>query len=65
MELAGRDLTASLPGGQARVLFTYLAVNRARRCRREQMIEAHMREDHPELVGKVTRQDLIAMAEEA
>jgi hypothetical protein len=28
-------------------------------------IEAHMRSDHPELVGKVTRQDLIAMAEEA
>jgi hypothetical protein len=28
-------------------------------------IEAHMRDDHPELVGKVTRQDLIAMAEEA
>ena len=29
------------------------------------VIEAHMREDHPELVGKVTREDLIAMAEEA
>jgi predicted small metal-binding protein len=28
-------------------------------------IEAHMREDHPELVGKVNRADLIAMAEEA
>ncbi|MGN6868278.1 MAG: hypothetical protein ACTHMY_07745 [Solirubrobacteraceae bacterium] len=28
-------------------------------------IEAHMREDHPELVGKVTREDLTAMAEEA
>jgi hypothetical protein len=28
-------------------------------------IEAHMRSDHPELVGKVTREDLIAMAEEA
>ena len=28
-------------------------------------IEAHMRIDHPELVGKVTRQDLIAMTEEA
>jgi len=24
------------------------------------VIEAHMREDHPELVGKVTRKDLIA-----
>ena len=28
-------------------------------------IEAHMREDHPELVDKVSRQDLVAMAEEA
>jgi hypothetical protein len=29
------------------------------------VIEVHMRSDHPELVGKVTRADLIAMAEEA
>ncbi len=29
------------------------------------VIEAHMRSDHPELVGEVTREDLIAMAEEA
>ena len=29
------------------------------------VIEVHMRTDHPELVGKVTRKDLIAMAEEA
>jgi hypothetical protein len=29
------------------------------------VIEAHMRQDHPELVGRVTREDLIAMAEEA
>lgn len=29
------------------------------------VIEAHMREDHPELVGKVAREDLVAMAEEA
>lgn len=29
------------------------------------VIEAHMRSDHPELVGKVTRMDLIAIAEEA
>lgn len=28
-------------------------------------IEAHMRDEHPELVGKVSRDDLIAMAEEA
>jgi predicted small metal-binding protein len=29
------------------------------------VIETHMRSDHPELVGKVTREDLVAMAEEA
>ena len=29
------------------------------------MIEGHMREDHPELVGKVSRGDLLSMAEEA
>jgi hypothetical protein len=29
------------------------------------VIEEHMRSDHPELVGKVTRADLKAMAEEA
>jgi hypothetical protein len=29
------------------------------------VIEAHMRTDHPELVGKVRREDLIAMSEEA
>lgn len=28
-------------------------------------IEEHMRSDHPELVGKVTRNDLFAMAEDA
>jgi predicted small metal-binding protein len=27
--------------------------------------EAHVREDHPELVGSITRDDLLAMAEEA
>jgi SARP family transcriptional regulator, regulator of embCAB operon len=40
VELAGRDLTAQLPGGQARVLFVYLAVNRARPARRDELIEA-------------------------
>ena len=40
VELEGRDLTAKLPGGQARVLFTYLTVHRALPSRREQMIEA-------------------------
>ena len=29
------------------------------------VIEDHMRTDHPELVGKVSRDDLVAMAEEA
>lgn len=27
--------------------------------------EAHVREDHPELVGSITREDLLAMTEEA
>jgi DNA-binding SARP family transcriptional activator len=40
VELAGRELTARLPGGQARVLFTYLVVNRALPSRREELIEA-------------------------
>ncbi len=40
VELAGRDLTARLPGGQARVLFTYLTVTRALPVRREELIEA-------------------------
>jgi SARP family transcriptional regulator, regulator of embCAB operon len=40
VELAGRDLTSKVPGGQARVLFTYLTVHRSLPARREQMIEA-------------------------
>ena len=40
VELGGRELTAKLPGGQARVLFTYLAVNRALPARRDELIEA-------------------------
>jgi hypothetical protein len=28
-------------------------------------IEAHLRDDHPELGGRVSRDDLLAMAEEA
>jgi hypothetical protein len=28
------------------------------------VIEAHMREDHPELVGKIARSDLLAMVQE-
>lgn len=27
--------------------------------------ESHMRQDHPDMVGKVSRDDLLAMAEEA
>jgi SARP family transcriptional regulator, regulator of embCAB operon len=40
VELSGRDLTPRLPGGQARVLFTYLTVNRALPSRREELVEA-------------------------
>lgn len=40
IELSGRDLTPKLPGGQARVLFTYLTVSRARPARREELVEA-------------------------
>ncbi len=40
VELAGRDLTRKLPGGQARVLFTYLTVARALPSRRGELIEA-------------------------
>ena len=40
VELEGRELTPKLPGGQARVLFTYLTVNRALPARREELIEA-------------------------
>ena len=40
MQLRGRELTPKLPGGQARVLFTYLTVTRALPSRRDQLIEA-------------------------
>jgi SARP family transcriptional regulator, regulator of embCAB operon len=40
VELAGRELTAKLPGGQARVLFTFLVMNRALPARRDELIEA-------------------------
>jgi DNA-binding SARP family transcriptional activator len=40
VELDGRELTRKLPGGQARVLFTYLTVTRALPSSREQLIEA-------------------------
>jgi DNA-binding SARP family transcriptional activator len=40
VELAGRELTGRLPGGQARVLFTYLTVTRALPSRRDQLVEA-------------------------
>lgn len=28
-------------------------------------VEAHVASDHPDLVGKLTREDIVAMAEEA
>ena len=40
VELCGRELTPRLPGGQARVLFTYLTVTRALPSSRGQLIEA-------------------------
>jgi len=40
VELAGRELTSKLPGGQARVLFTYLTVTRALPFPRDRLIEA-------------------------
>jgi hypothetical protein len=29
------------------------------------LVDAHVKRDHPELVGKLSRDDIIAMAEEA
>jgi len=40
VELCGREFTPKLPGGQARVLFTYLTVARALSSGREELIEA-------------------------
>ena len=40
VQLAGRELTESLPGGQARVLFTFLVMSRALPARRDELIEA-------------------------
>jgi DNA-binding SARP family transcriptional activator len=40
VELEGRDLTPKLPGGQARVLFTYLTVTRALPSSRDRLIES-------------------------
>ena len=40
VELQGRELTPKLPGGQARVLFTYLTVTRALPSSRGRLIEA-------------------------
>ena len=40
VELSGRELTSELPGGQARVLFTYLTVTRALPSGRDELIEA-------------------------
>jgi DNA-binding SARP family transcriptional activator len=40
VQVSGRELTASLPGGQARVLFTFLVMHRALAARRDELIEA-------------------------
>jgi DNA-binding SARP family transcriptional activator len=40
VELAGREVTARLPGGHGRVLFTYLAANRATPIRRDELKDA-------------------------
>jgi DNA-binding SARP family transcriptional activator len=40
VELDGRELTPRFPGGQARVLFTYLTLSRALPCSRDRLIEA-------------------------
>ena len=40
VQLAGRELTGHLPGGQARILLTFLVMNRGRSVRREELIEA-------------------------
>lgn len=40
VELESRELTSKLPGGQARVLFTYLTVTRALPSSRDRLIEA-------------------------
>jgi hypothetical protein len=40
VELDGREHTQKLPGGQARVLFTYLTITRALPSSRDQLIEA-------------------------
>jgi DNA-binding SARP family transcriptional activator len=39
-ELRGREVTAKLPGGQARILFTYLTLTRALPSGRDELIEA-------------------------
>ena len=40
VELAGRELGDRIPGGQARILFVYLVLGRARPSRREELVEA-------------------------
>jgi SARP family transcriptional regulator, regulator of embCAB operon len=40
VELEGREITPEIPGGQARVLFTYLTVARALPASRDRLIEA-------------------------
>jgi DNA-binding SARP family transcriptional activator len=40
IELAGRDVTATLPAGRGRLLFCFIAVNRERTVRRDELKEA-------------------------
>jgi DNA-binding SARP family transcriptional activator len=40
IEISGRDVTAALPGGHGRLLFTFLAVNRERSLRRDELKDA-------------------------
>lgn len=47
VEIEGRSLTALLPRGQGRLLFTYLVVNRQRQASREELVEALWPEQAP------------------
>jgi DNA-binding SARP family transcriptional activator len=40
VELAGRDVTAAMPAGRGRLLFCFIAVNRERTVRRDELKEA-------------------------
>jgi SARP family transcriptional regulator, regulator of embCAB operon len=48
VELAGRDVTAALPGGQGRLVFVFLAVEWHRAVRREELIASLWPDEPPE-----------------